>query len=89
MPARAWEFKSPPAHMDINIFKLIGALGLIMISVGLLLKKRVHQDVLYILGGICLEMYSLYLRDTVFIVLQIVFVVNSTLDLFRVYKTRD
>ena len=72
--------------MDINTFKLIGAIGLILISVGLLLTNRKHQNVLYIIGGVCLEIYSIHIRDTIFIVLQIIFILSAIYDLTKIKK---
>jgi hypothetical protein len=69
----------------MNLFKTIGAIGLILISVGILNKNRKHQDVLYIIGGIGLEIYSLYLKDIIFIILQVVFTGFSIYDLFMIY----
>ncbi|MBU0999313.1 hypothetical protein KKG24_03345 [Patescibacteria group bacterium] len=69
--------------MDKNIFKLIGAIGLILISVGLLLKNRKHQNTLYIIGGVCLEIYSIHIKDTIFIVLQIIFIFAAFYDLVK------
>lgn len=69
--------------MEINLFKLIGALGLILISVGLLIKSRTHQNILYIVGGICLEIYSIYLNDVIFVILQVVFILSAVFDLYK------
>jgi lipid-A-disaccharide synthase-like uncharacterized protein len=70
--------------MDINIIKLIGAVGLIFISVGLLLKDRKQQDILYIVGGGCLEIYSIYAKDVIFIILQIVFILSAVYNLIKI-----
>ncbi|MDD4332830.1 MAG: hypothetical protein PHT51_01845 [Patescibacteria group bacterium] len=63
------------------IFKLIGAFGLLVISLGIIKKDRLAQDVLYILGGVCLEIYSIFLGDYIFIILQIVFTCSAIYDL--------
>ncbi len=69
------------------MFKLIGATGLILISIGIVNKNRKTQDILYIIGGICLEIYSIYLKDLIFIVLQIIFTLSAIYDLFKLsYK---
>jgi len=67
----------------ISIFKLIGALGLIFISIGILTKKRKTQNIYYITGGLCLEAYSIYIGDLVFIVLQIIFIVAAGYDFLK------
>ena len=70
----------------MNTFKLIGAVGLVLICIGLLLKNRKHQNILYIIGGGCLEIYSIYLRDTIFIILQIAFMLSALYDLLKIRK---
>lgn len=67
----------------MNIFKIIGGLGLLLISAGIVTKNRRAQDTLYILGGICLEVYSIYLRDVIFIILQIIFTLAAIYDLLK------
>ena len=67
-------------------FKVIGALGIILISLGIITKKRKHQDLLYILGGLCLEIYSISIKDIIFIVLQIIFILAASYDLMKMKK---
>lgn len=67
----------------MGIFKITGAAGLLLISVGILIKNRKAQDVFYILGGLCLETYSIYLRDVIFIILQIIFTLAAIYDLIK------
>ncbi len=62
------------------LFKIIGAIGLALISYGIV-QKRKPQDKLFIAGGICLELYSLYLGDLIFIILQLVFIASAIWDL--------
>ncbi len=71
------------------LFKVIGALGLILISIGIITKSRKAQDIYYILGGICLEAYSIYLGDMVFIVLQIIFTFSAIYDLAKINLTKE
>ena len=61
----------------MNTFKIIGAIGIVLISIGILLRKRKSQNVCYILGGICLEIYSIHLRDTIFMVLEGIFTLTA------------
>ncbi len=69
-----------------NIFQIIGALGLLLISAGVLRKKRTFQDELYILGGICLEVYSIYIGDLLFMALQAIFVLAALTDFLKAKK---
>lgn len=61
-------------------FKLIGALGIIFISIGILRRKRKYQDEFYILGGICLEIYSIHIGDILFMALQVIFTLAAVDD---------
>lgn len=64
----------------INIFEILGIIGLLSISTGLLTKKRKTQDILYIFGGICLETYSIHIGNIIFIVLQTIFTLAAIYD---------
>jgi len=68
----------------MDIFKLIGAIGILLICIGILAKKRALQDYLYILGGLCLELYSVHIQDIIFIVLQFIFVASATYDIVMI-----
>lgn len=67
----------------MDFFQLVGAAGIIFISIGILIKKRKKQDYFYILGGLCLEAYSIHLGDIIFIILQIIFTLTAVFDYFK------
>lgn len=67
--------------------KLIGAFGLLLISIGIITKQRRNQDFLYIVGGVAPEAYSIFIGDPIFIVLQIIFTLVAIYDLFKLKKT--
>ena len=69
----------------IGLFKIIGALGIILISIGITTKKRKIQDIYFILGGICLEAYSIYIGDLIFIILQIIFTLAAIYDFIKIH----
>lgn len=73
----------------MSIFKIIGGLGILLISVGIISKKRLTQDVLYMAGGICLEIYSIYLQDGIFIILQIIFILSALFDLIKLKHNKE
>ena len=70
----------------INIFKIFGAIGLILIVIGVLIKKEKIQDIYFIIGGIFLEVYSIHLRDVIFITLQSVFILTAAYELIKLNK---
>jgi len=72
--------------MVINLFKVIGAIGILLIAIGILNKKRKTQNVYYAIGGLCLLTYSIYINDLVFIILQIIFTTAAIYDLIKTKK---
>ncbi|MFH2028739.1 MAG: hypothetical protein ABIJ08_06380 [Nanoarchaeota archaeon] len=72
----------------IDLMRLIGIAGLILIIIGIMVKDRKTRDYLYIPGGICLTIYSINLKDTIFIILQVVFTIVAIYDLFKLLKKR-
>jgi len=65
---------------------IFGILGLITITVAIWLKNEKTQDVLFILGGALLLVYSVYQKDIIFIILQAVFIISSFLELVKLNK---
>ena len=69
----------------VNLLTLVGGAGLILISAGIIIKKRKEQNIFYIIGGVCLELYSIHIGDFLFMVLQIIFILAAVEDLVRLY----
>ena len=67
----------------INPFKLIGIFGLLLITAGVIIKDRKSEDILYVIGALCLEMYSIYIGDWLFIILQFIFAVAAIYDFIK------
>jgi len=70
------------------IFKAIGALGLVFITIGVLTKKRLKEDVLFIIGGLLLEVYAIYLKDVIYIPLQLIFVAAAAYGIYQVKRAK-
>ena len=64
-------------------FQAFGVIGLILIIFGVLIKKRRYQDEFYMSGGAFLLVYSSFMRDPVFITLQIIFILVAGYDFFK------
>ncbi|TFF99202.1 MAG: hypothetical protein EU541_05540 [Promethearchaeota archaeon] len=69
---------------EFTLFQLIGAIGIILISIGIVIQERLKQDFFYIWGGICLELYSISIGDLIFIILQIIFTIAAVFDFVKV-----
>ena len=65
----------------------MGAIGLILIIIGALLKDRKKRDIYYIIAGILLTIYSIYIKDIIFITLQAVFTLVAIYDFTKLAKT--
>lgn len=69
------------------IFKIIGAVGLVVIIIGVITKNHRWQNIFYIIGGLCLEIYSIYILNWIFIILQAIFTLAAVYDLLRSRKS--
>ena len=70
------------------IFKALGIIGLILIILGVLSKRKKGEDALFLVGGIFLITYSIFIKDMIFIVLQAVFILASGYELFIANKKK-
>ncbi len=68
------------------MFIIFGILGLLTISFSIWLKNERRQDVWFVLGGIFLLIYSVSIHDTIFIILQIVFIASAAVELVKLRK---
>ncbi len=72
------------------MIQVIAILGLLCIIIGTSLVssslkiRRMYTYPLLTIGGICLLIYSIYLKDTIFIILQGVFIISSLIGLIRI-----
>ena len=75
--------------IHIDIYKFVGILGLVIISVGVFWRKKHVEVLLYIVGGVALLVYSYYIGDWIFIVLQAIFIISAISHLFRLFKAKN
>lgn len=61
---------------------IIGAIGLVLVSIGVLNKNEKREDTLFIIGGIFLLMYSIAIGNVIFIILQAIFILSAAYELF-------
>lgn len=70
----------------MTIARLFGIIGLLCITYAIFVKKETRQDWFFVIGGICLFYYSYTLRDAVFMTLQVVFVLASLFEIYKIKK---
>lgn len=64
----------------MDLYIIFGIIGLLLISLGVITKKRRFQDLEYILGGLFLLVYSVSIKSYIFIILQIIFIFAAAWD---------
>jgi len=76
--------------MVINFFQITGAIGLTLIIIGVLIKEKTRKmrDLFYIIGGLSLLTYSIYLKNFIFITLQAAFTLSALYDLIKISKKK-
>ncbi len=80
--------------MNLNIYNLISIAGLILIIFGILLSTsnkyitRKYSYILLTIGGISLEIYSIYIKDIIFIILQAFFTISSIYGLVKTISNK-
>lgn len=78
----------------MDIFYIIGIIGLLSIIAGTFMisggrkikRKRIYPFLLA--GGVCLAIYSFYINDVIFIILQISYILIVIYDILRLKKRR-
>ena len=68
--------------------KILGSLGLIFITLGIFTKDEVKQDWIFATGGLLLLVYSISLRDPIFIPLQIIFILASLYEIIMIKQKK-
>ena len=74
--------------MEIMLPKLLGVIGLVLITYGIFAKSEKRQDWIFVFGGLGLLVYSIYLKDIIFIILQSVFILASLIEILKLSKAK-
>ena len=74
--------------MAINIFYFPAAVGLLILTLGVLTKKEGKRNILFLVGGIFMIIYSIYIRDIIIISLQVIFTLAAGYNLIKIRKKK-
>jgi len=66
-----------------------GIIGLIIISYAIWLKNETKQNVLFVIGGVCLLIYSFLIDNLIFMILQAVFVLSAAIEIAKKSKSNS
>ncbi|HMO78725.1 MAG TPA: YgjV family protein [Candidatus Paceibacterota bacterium] len=67
---------------------IFGIIGLLAISFAIWIKNDKQQDIIFIFGGIFLLIYSIFIKDLVFIFLQLIFILSAIIELIKIKKIK-
>jgi len=67
----------------MELVRLIGILGLIAVTAGVLARQTMRRNAAFVVGGITLLFYSLAIGDGIFALLQLIFTVSAGYELWR------
>jgi len=70
------------------ISKIFGVIGLILITAGVYIKDIRKRDRTYIIGGSGLLLYSVYLRDPIFMPLEAMFILSTMYHIHTIKKKK-
>jgi len=66
--------------------QVLGIIGLLIVSVSIWDKKEARQDVLFVVGGMLLLIYSVSIGNAIFSILQVVFMLSALVELLKIKK---
>lgn len=70
----------------LSIYKILGIIGLLSVSFGVIKNDGYYENFYYILGGVFLGIYSFFISEYIFLVLQIVFIMSA---IYSIYKKKN
>lgn len=65
---------------------IFGIIGVVIIAIAVWVKNERKQDILFILGGLFLLVYSIAIHNLIFIVLQIIFSGSALIEFIKLKK---
>ncbi|MBI4117955.1 MAG: hypothetical protein HY455_00190 [Parcubacteria group bacterium] len=66
-----------------------GIFGLLAVSCALWVRDEVKQNIVFIIGGISLLIYSVSIDEIIFVILQAVFIISATVELAKIKKEKS
>lgn len=73
----------------MELARIVGILGMVLVAGGILQRQARWRDTAFVGGSICLFFYSLSIGDSIFAVLQMIFIASAVYDLTRGTKRKS
>ncbi len=73
-----------PTSATQLIIYVVAGLGIILLSYGVFLEAERRQDLVFVLGALCLLVYALYIENLVFVLAMGAFGLNSLIEFIEI-----
>lgn len=67
----------------MDVPTILGVIGLVVISIAIWVKMEKRQDILFVIGGVLLLVYSISIESVIFSILQAVFILSALVELVK------
>lgn len=67
---------------------IFGVIGLVLISYAIWIKNETKQDIAFLIGGVSLLIYSIFIQDIIFITLEVVYILSVSIELIKLRKKK-
>ncbi|OGH85774.1 MAG: hypothetical protein A2493_00980 [Candidatus Magasanikbacteria bacterium RIFOXYC12_FULL_33_11] len=78
-------FPNLPSSLLETIIYIVAALGIILITYGVFLETERRQDLVFLVGALCLFVYALYIDNRVFMIAMAGFGLASLVEFVEIY----
>jgi Ca2+/Na+ antiporter len=76
----------PDMRLPDIIINVVGMLGALLIAYGIFLEAEKRQDAVFIIAGMCLLVYALWLGSPIFTIAMILFVLASAYEFIQILR---
>ncbi len=73
-----------PSSILETLVYVVAGLGIIFLSYGVFLEAERRQDLVFVLGAVCLLVYALYIRNLIFVLAFATFGLNSLIEFIEI-----
>lgn len=78
-------FPNLPVSTLETIIYIVAALGIILITYGVFLETERRQDLVFLIGALCLFVYALYINNRIFMIAMGGFAFASLVEFVEIY----
>lgn len=68
---------------------IFGIIGLLIAASAIWVKNERRQDLFFLAGSICFLIYSISIKDKIFIILQVIFIISVSAEMLKLRKNKN